>query len=101
MKRSITFTAHLIILLLRSLTAISQNSFTLSTPVIYSDVDIKDNSSPPTAINYKEYLSCTSLGHKKYSHEKDCNNDHVICHEEKLLVCGNTNQGKKIKKTQQ
>lgn len=40
-----------------------QNGFTLSVPVIYNTVEIKDNWTPPTAINYKEYLSGTSLGY--------------------------------------
>ena len=46
-----------------SLTAYGQNGFTISVPVIYSNVEIKDNWTPPTAINYKEYLRGTSLGY--------------------------------------
>ena len=47
-----------------SLTAYGQNGLTISLPVIYSNVvEIKDNWTPPTAINYKEYLSGKSLGY--------------------------------------
>jgi hypothetical protein len=48
---------------LASFTAYGQNGFNISVPVIYSNVEIKDNWTPPTAINYKEYLSGTSLGY--------------------------------------
>jgi hypothetical protein len=46
-----------------SLYALGQNSFTLSAPVIYNNVEVKDNWTPPTAVNYKEYLSGSSLGY--------------------------------------
>jgi hypothetical protein len=46
-----------------SMSALGQNGFTLSAPVIYGNVEVKDNWTPPTAINYREYLSGTSLGY--------------------------------------
>jgi len=62
------FMAHknkfvLLLACLAAFTAQAQNGFTLTVPAIYSNVTIKDNWTPPTAINYKEYLSGTSLGY--------------------------------------
>ena len=40
-----------------------QTGFTLSVPTIFSNIKVKDNWTPPTAINYKEYLRGTAFGY--------------------------------------
>lgn len=61
MSRKIKFIS--VLTYIASLTAYGQNGLTLSVPIIYSNVEVKDNWTPPTAINYKEYLSGASLGY--------------------------------------
>jgi len=52
------------LILLPPLSAIGQNGLTLSFPVIYSNVEIRDNWTPPTAVGgYKEYLEGSAVGY--------------------------------------
>ncbi|MBS1559812.1 MAG: hypothetical protein JST69_13915 [Bacteroidetes bacterium] len=53
----------LVLCCITSFTAKGQSSLSVSMPVIYSNVKVKDNWTPPTAPNYKEYLSGTAVGY--------------------------------------
>jgi len=49
--------------LLFSFTSYGQSSLSLSAPVIWSKVKVKDNWTPPTAPNYKEYIEGSASGY--------------------------------------
>ena len=54
---------YVIILLLTSVTAFSQSEMSLTLPIVYSTVTVKDNWTPPTAPGYKEYIEGSAIGY--------------------------------------
>ncbi len=52
-----------LLLFLLSLASYGQNSLTLSTQIIHSKIEVKDNWSPPTAVHRKDVLDGTAKGY--------------------------------------
>lgn len=52
---------YVIILLLTSITAFSQSEMSLTLPIVYSTVTVRDNWTPPTAPGYKEYIDGSAI----------------------------------------
>ena len=63
MKRSTLIIAFYSVCSLLSFTSFGQSSLSVSIPTIWSNVSVKDNWTPPTAPNFKEYLSGSAFGY--------------------------------------
>lgn len=60
MKKEIVISISLVLL---TLTSYSQGNLSLSTPMVWNKVKVKDNWTPSTAPNYKEYRTGSALGY--------------------------------------
>lgn len=63
MRKNTLIIAAQMLCLLFSVASWGQSSLSLSAPVIWSDVKVKDNWTPPTAVGYKKFLDGTAFGY--------------------------------------